>query len=138
MKMLLTTLASFAFLAIAGAQDDAETKKDKAILAGMWKMEVFETADGKVDNLVGAMLTFEGDKLEFKHDDTKKSSYTINPAGKPKEITIKNENGEMNGIYKIEKETLTICICLEPNQARPNEFAAKNPYVLATLKRSKD
>src|SRR5262245_55272379 len=137
MKMLLTTLASFAFLAIAGAQDDAETKKDKAILAGAWKMEVFETAEGKNDDLVGAMLVFEGDKMDFKHkDETKKASYTINAIGKPKEITIKTENAEMNGIYKVDKETLTICICLEPNQARPNEFAAKNPYVLATLKRS--
>src|SRR5438132_13676067 len=117
MKALMTLVVSCAFLAAAGAQDDAASKKDKSVLMGTWKMESFENADGKQDELIGATLTFDGDKIEFKHkDDTKKATYTINPIGKPKEITIKTENAEMQGIYKVDKDMLTISICMEPNQ----------------------
>jgi uncharacterized protein (TIGR03067 family) len=140
MKVLLTVAAGLVFLATAGAQDnDPAIKKDKGILKGTWKFESFETAEGKKDDIDGATLSFDADKIEFKKgDEIRKGTFTINPAGKPKEIDFKADDKDMVGIYKIEKETLTMCVCLEPNQARPGAFAAKEACVLVTLKRLKE
>jgi uncharacterized protein (TIGR03067 family) len=140
MKALLAVTAGFMFLVAASAQDnDAAVKKDKGLLKGLWKFVSFETEEGKKDDFESATLSFDADKIEFKKgDESKTATYTINPAGKPKEIDLKENDKEMQGIYKIDKETLTICICPGPNQTRPNEFAAKNPYVLAKLKRVKE
>src|SRR5438309_423197 len=123
MKALLAGAISLVFLMVAGAQEDAAVKKDKAQLKGLWKFESFETADGKSDAFDGALLVFESEHMEMKkNEDSKKAKYTINPLGQPKEIDVKIDDKDMQGIYKIEKETLTICICPESNQARPNEF----------------
>jgi uncharacterized protein (TIGR03067 family) len=140
MRALLAMATGFVFLVAAGAQDnDAAVKKDKGLLKGTWKFVSFETAEGKQDDFESATLAFDGDKIEFKKgDETKKHTYTINPLGKPKEIDLKVDDKEMQGIYKVDKENLTICICPDGNQARPNEFAAKNQYVLAKLKRAKE
>jgi uncharacterized protein (TIGR03067 family) len=140
MKALLAVAASLVFLVGVGAQDnDTAVKKDKERFKGTWKFESIENAEGKLDDFDSATLSFDGDKLEFKKgDEVKKATFTLNPAGKPKEIDFKSDdNKEMAGIYKFGKDTLTMCICLEPNQARPTEFAAKNASVLAVLKRVK-
>lgn len=123
------------------AQDNDAVKKDKALLKGTWKIDAFETSQGKKDDLQDATLTFEGDKIAFKKgDDTKKGSYSINPAGKPKEIDLKAEDKEeaVLGIYKVDKDTLTLCIAGGPMAVRPTEFEAKDKSVLITLKRVKE
>jgi uncharacterized protein (TIGR03067 family) len=140
MKMLLSGTVGLVFLAAAGVQDtDLAIKKDKASLKGAWKFESFETAEGKKDDIDGATLSFDADKIEYKKgDEIRKGTFTINPAGKPKEIDLKADDKEMLGIYKIVQETLTMCICMEPGQARPAKFAAKDTCVLVTLKRLKE
>ena len=138
MRILLTV--AVVFLVAAGAQDnDAAIKKDKGLLKGTWKFLSFETAEGKVDDVDTATLVFESDKFEFKKgEDIKKGTYSLNPGGKPREVDFKADDKEMPGIYKFEQETLILCVCMDPGQARPNEFAAKNACVLLTLKRAKD
>ena len=137
MKGLLSVAAGLVFLVAVGAQDNEAIKKDKGLFKGTWKFESLETAEAKKDDLDGATLAFDGDKIEFKKgDETKKATFTINPAGTPKEIDLKTEEKEMHGIYKIEKNILTMCIC-DGNEARPNEFAAKNAHALMILKRVK-
>ncbi len=140
MKALLTAAVCLVFLAAAGAQDsDEAVKKEEGLFKGNWKIESFETEQGKNDDLIGATLTFDAKNLEFKKgDDTKKFTITVNPLGKPKEITFKMDDKEHHGIYKIEKEDMTICVCVEANQPRPNEFAAKNMCWLISLKRVKE
>ena len=140
MKALLATAVSLVFL--AGAQnDDAAVKKEKELLAGVWKIASFESQQGKKEDFEGATLEFKADgKAEFtKGGEAKQATYTINPAGKPKEIDLKPEGKDeaMRGIYRLEKDTLTICIVENPNVGRPNEFAAKDNYVVVTLKREK-
>lgn len=137
MKALLATAAGLVFLVAATAQDnDAAIKKDLKQFKGTWQFESLETADGKQDDFEGATLMFDGAKIEFKKgDETKKATFTINPAGKPKEIDIKADDKEMHGIYKFEKSKLTMCIC-EATDARPSEFAAKDTHALITLKRA--
>jgi uncharacterized protein (TIGR03067 family) len=138
MKALMAVFAGLALLVSARAQDEAAVKKDKALFKGTWKFESFETPEGKQEDF-DATLSFDGNKIEFKKgDESKKGTFTLNPAGKPKEIDLKADDKEMPGIYKVDKETLTLCICVEAGQARPSEFAAKNGCVLARLKRLKD
>jgi uncharacterized protein (TIGR03067 family) len=141
MKTLLSC-GAVAFLAIAAmAGGDEAVKKDLKLLEGAWKIDYVEHADGKKEELNDASVTFKGEQLEFKKgNDTKKASIKINPAGKPKEIDIKPEGKEeaMVGIYKFEDAHLKICVTEEPNAARPNEFVAKDRWMLVVLKRAKE
>lgn len=145
MKTVLAAAAGVMMLVtsgvVIGQNDDAAVKKDKELLKGLWKFESVETQQGKKDDFADATLKFAVDgKIEFsKGGESKKATYTINPAGKPKEIDIKPENEETKlGIYRIEKETLVICIAEGNNEARPTEFAAKDKSILVTLKRVKE
>ena len=140
MKSVLAATVALVFFAAAAAQDnDAAIKKEKEQIKGAWKVESVESQEGKQDDANEATLTFAADKLEFKKgNELKKGTFTLNPLGQPKEIDIKADDKEMLGIYKLDKDALTICICPESNQARPSEFAAKNPYLLITLKRVKE
>jgi uncharacterized protein (TIGR03067 family) len=117
--------------------DDA-IKKDLKALEGKWKVESFEDGQGKKQEFEGATLAFKDDNLEFtKDNETKKGKIKVNPAGKPKEIDVMPEGKDdaMLGVYQIDGETLKICITDEPGGARPNEFTAKERWVLVVLKR---
>ena len=142
MKTLLAVAVAASLALVAGAQDEAALKKEKELLKGTWKFESVKSEQGEKEDLANATLTFStDDKVEFKKgDEVKKATYTINPAGKPKEIDLKpvDKDQTMQGIYRLEKDTLVICITEGPNAARPNEFAAKDKNVLVTLKRVKE
>ena len=145
MKNLLAVTVGFVLLtgAVAvGQDDDAAVKKDKELLKGSWKFESVKSAQGEKEDFADAKLEFFTDgKVQFtKGTQQKKATYKINPAGKPKEIDLKPEEKDeaMQGIYRIEKDTLTICICEGQNVARPTEFEAKDKNVLVTLKRVKE
>jgi uncharacterized protein (TIGR03067 family) len=141
MRGLLTLAASFLSMMAAGAQDnDAAVAKDMGLFKGTWNFESFETDQGKQDNMGSATLSFDGGNVEFKKgDETKKGTYTINPAGKPKEIDLKTDTNEhFQGIYKFKQDTLTMCLTKGPDQARPTEFTAGDGRVLMTLKRAKE
>lgn len=145
MKKLLAVTVGFLLLngAMAVGQDDeAAVKKEKELLKGSWKFESVETQEGKKDDFADAKLEFFTDgKVHFtKGGKQKKATYKINPAGKPKEIDLKPEEKDdaMQGIYRIDKDTLTICICEGQNVARPTAFEAKDKNVLVTLKRVKE
>jgi uncharacterized protein (TIGR03067 family) len=143
-------LASFAacLLIAFAAQggDDAALKKEKAALQGLWKIVSVETPNGKKDDFDGATLDFnkDGKNLTFtKGNETKKGTYKLNPAGKPKEIDISPSDDNqktMEGIYVIEKNTLKICLCPEGSgDGRPTEFVVKDgkKHVLMTAERAK-
>jgi len=144
MKKLLAVTVGFLLLngVTAVGQDDEAVKKDKELLKGTWKFESVKSAQGEKEDFGDAKLEFFTDgKIQFtKGGDQKKATYKINPAGKPKEIDLKPEDKDeaMQGIYRIEKDTLTICITEGQNAARPTEFEAKDKNVLVTLKRVKE
>ena len=84
-------LASFSAVLIAAltAQggDDAAQKKEKAALQGKWKVVSWETEGAKDPDYVGATFEFakDGKSVTFIHNDkTTKSTFKLNPAGKPK------------------------------------------------------
>ena len=141
-------LASFAaglFVALtAYAGDEAAQKKEKSALQGMWKITSLETNKGKDANAVGAVLEFDqdGKNLTYAHNgETKKGTFKLNPAGKPKEIDISpaDENKTFEGIYQIDKSTLKICLAPDAGDGRPTEFAVKDTknYVLIVLEKAK-
>jgi len=140
-------LASFALILLVGlhaqAGDDAQ-KKEKAALQGVWKIVKFETPKGQDDNIVNATLEFDKDGKNIiftRENESKKGTFKINPAGKPKEIDISpsDENKTFEGIYEIKGKTLKICLCPDGNDRRPTEFAIKDgkKYVLMTLEKTK-
>jgi uncharacterized protein (TIGR03067 family) len=146
MKALGLTAFAAALLVALAAQggDDAALKKEKAALQGLWKIKIFETPDGKKDDLEGATLEFDkdGKNITFtKGSETKKGTYKLNPAGTPKEIDIirDEDNVTMEGVYQIEKATLKICLCTQGGDGRPSEVAIKEgkKYVLITLEKAK-
>jgi uncharacterized protein (TIGR03067 family) len=148
MKMLgLPSFAACLFVTLAAqGGDDAVLKKEKAALQGIWKIVDVEGPNGKQNDLEGATLEFDKDGKNItltKGDKTKKGTFKLNPAGKPKEIDITppdDNTKTMEGIYMIEKNTLKICICHEgSSDGRPSEFAVKDgkKHVLITLERAK-
>ena len=131
----------FGTLAVQGGEE-AALKKEQAALQGVWKITIFETSLGKKDEVVGATMEFDkdGKNLTFLiGNDTKKGTFKINPAGKPKEIdiTVEGEDKTFEGIYEIDKATLKICIAPNTGDGRPNEFATKDgkSFVLITLEK---
>jgi uncharacterized protein (TIGR03067 family) len=142
MKTLLAVGVSGIFALLAVAQDEGAVKKEMELFKGTWKFESVEGEGGKKEDLGDATLTFSNDgKVEFKKgNDAKKATYKINPAGKPKEIDLKPDDKDesMQGIYRLEKDTLVICIVEGANAARPTEFAAQGRNMLVTLKRLKE
>lgn len=140
-------LASFAaglFVVLTAQAGDDAQKKEKAALQGTWKILSFENNQGKDTNFEGATIEFDkdGKNLTFSKDgQAKKGTFTLNPTGKPKEIDIKpgDENKTFEGIYRIEKDKLTLCLAPESGDGRPSEFALKDGknYVLVTLEKAK-
>ena len=140
----LTCAASLVLVLTAQAGDDAAQKKDKAALQGMWKVISLENAQGKDAGAEGAMIEFDKDGKTMTYTqqgNTKKGTYTLNPAANPKEIDIKaiDENKTFEAIYKVEKDSLKLCLAAEPGDGRPSEFATKEgkSYVLVTMERAK-
>ena len=139
--LAVTGLVLFTGGLAIGQNDEAALKKEKEILKGLWKIESFESQQGNKDDFVGATLDFKIDgNIEFTKDgDTKKATYTLNPAGKPKELDLRPEGKDesMLAIYRVEKDMLTICIVEGQGAARPNAFEAKDRNVVVKLKRVK-
>jgi uncharacterized protein (TIGR03067 family) len=93
-----------------------------------------EVKEAKLVFAAGGKLTAKLPKGE------KGGTYKLGPAKKPKAITITTENGgTFLGIYKLERDTLTVCLGDENDNDRPTEFASKEgtKVVLVVLKREK-
>ena len=145
MKTLGFTSFAVGLLVVLTAQggDDAQ-KKDKAAIEGAWKIVSFETNKGKDANFEGAMLDFDkdGKALNFtRNGETKKGSFKINAAAKPKEIDIKpgDEDKTFEGIYELDKNKLKLCLAPDAGDGRPGEFALKDGknFLLILLERAK-
>ena len=144
MKTVMTSAALIFVLATGSAlaqNPDEAVKKDQALLKGTWQLASIETEQGKKDDVPGTNIIFTGDKvIQFvKEGETAKGTYTINPAGKPKELnfTVEGKDVTVLGIYRVDKDMLTICFADGPNRGRPKEFAGKDRQVVMSLKRVK-
>jgi RNA polymerase sigma factor (sigma-70 family) len=139
----------FAYHLLATEADAKKTDKDN--IQGTWKVEsvTMNGQDPKGDEgerVKKSTYEITADKMLVKfNDESRPSTYTLDPAAKPKmiDITYQGEGGgkgeTMPAIYKLEGDTLTICCPCARQTERPTEFVSKegSDTILLVLKRVK-
>jgi uncharacterized protein (TIGR03067 family) len=137
-------LVALALVAGAPAKKDPPPKEPPS-LVGEWVAES-GTRGGKPDNPEpGTAITFTADgKVLLKEGADRKpeeGTYKADPKKKPAEIDIvppaTDKGPTIIGIYKLEGDTLTLCITMGGD--RPKEFAspAGSEIMMITCKRAK-
>jgi RNA polymerase sigma-70 factor (ECF subfamily) len=112
-------------------------QKDEEKILGTWALVSAEAGGKKVpeEKVKEARLVFAaGGKWtgKFPKGD-QEGTYKLDPARKPKEITFTGQEGKTQpGVYKLDGDTLTICINEEGNE-RPTEFASKEGTKLTLI-----
>jgi RNA polymerase sigma factor (sigma-70 family) len=128
---------------VAAGKDADQKDEDKIVCT--WAIVSAERAGQKVPEEL-----FKEDKWIFATDGEMtaefngkehRGTYKLDPAKKPKEITITTNDGKTQpSIYKLDGDTLTICMGDEDlGTGRPTEFATKEgtKVILFVLKREK-
>jgi uncharacterized protein (TIGR03067 family) len=134
---------------ISSADEPKVAVKDKEALQGLWQAVQLE-ANGKKapDEAVTAFqIQIDANHLVFNPaTDNRKHTYVIDSDAKPKSIDLTPAGGPEKGkqlpcaIYKLEDDTLTICIDKEGKAGkRPTEFrtTAGDGFSLFTLEKLK-
>lgn len=148
--MLLATALGLFLLAPAGSaapkpKDDA--KDDLKKLEGDWKFTTWVSNGNDLPQelLEIAKWSVKGDKYTFEMGENKEEgTIKLDSAKKPAKIDLDikdgNDKGKAQpGIYKIEGDTITICLARPGNKDRPTEFSGKGEdgHILVTIKRLK-
>ena len=138
----LTLAFTAASLLAAPAPDKKDpTKEDQEKIQGTWKVESGEFGGAKnPDELLKIQLVFSGEKIVSKSGDAekKKGTFQLDATPKIKTIDFRTDDQLVHGIYKLDGDTLTICLD-ESGEARPAEFVSKagSKVALVVLKRVK-
>ena len=146
--MQLSALFLVVSLTLGGDVTEA-IRKDKASLQGVWKVtsSVSKGEKSTPDEIKDLALLFRGDGIAVReggqtHDNF---SYLLDPTKKIKAIDLILKAGPQKGrvdrgIYKLDGDTLTICIQSNKDEPRPNEFQspAGSQLWLIVLQRSKE
>jgi uncharacterized protein (TIGR03067 family) len=135
---LLVTLA----LAVgAPALKPGPTAPAAPTLVGEWAVASW-VADGQPEPCAGRTLTFVAGGAFVAHQDGEHQgagTYTCDPKKGPAEVDMAEDglDGPRKGIWKLDGDTLTLCVCGDLKGGRPPAFAAPqgSDCVLLTLKR---
>jgi uncharacterized protein (TIGR03067 family) len=124
------------------ASEKKEAPREEEKILGTWVITSAERGNVAQDRFKDLKATFTADGKWITHlpDGDREGAYKLNTAKKPKEIDLVNAKGNtMLGIYKLEKDALTICLGEEDTDERPTEFASKEGtrVVLLVLQREK-
>jgi uncharacterized protein (TIGR03067 family) len=134
-------LVAVGLLFAADAKDKDETDDDR--IKGTWLLETEEEAGG-VRHAEGKKIavTFAAEgkgKVVYGIGDREDREFTfqLDATRKPKEITLTGPGETLNGIYKLDGDTLTVCLGQTDGVERPREFATRegDRLVLVVLKR---
>ena len=153
MRALFSLLLAAGLLGVTVAQDkpakDDAAKTELAKFAGEWQaVQIINDGQEGVpeEELKELKLTIKGNKRVLKVGDEVKaeSTFTLDPAKKPKEITITvNSEGPLKGkklagIYELTDDTHTIVLNLKGDD-RPKKLESKEDsgYLLQKFKRVK-
>ncbi|MBC8874602.1 MAG: TIGR03067 domain-containing protein [Planctomycetes bacterium] len=149
LRMLVTLLVGLPFAGFIQAEGDNQGKHE---LQGSWDLQRI-VLDGKPFpvQVKEVKFIFSKDRLTIVPPDENAESFprqtlsfTLHPETNPKSIDTTNLDGStkgmtLAGIYKIEGDSLTVCIATESGAARPKSFESKEGSKLAvyTLQRAK-
>ena len=124
---------------------EKEVKDEEAIL-GSWKVVTFDVGpvvDIPAEKVANMRYTFEKDGRLVSLTGSKEElivSYTLDATVTPKAIDLKYPSCTFLGIYKLDGDTLTLCVHQVTKSVRPTEFKPDSDkyHALITLKRVKD
>ncbi|HEX4608681.1 MAG TPA: TIGR03067 domain-containing protein [Urbifossiella sp.] len=132
-----------------GAPALTADEKTDSPFQGTWDVVKLEQTGEKLDDFIKdsrPTMVFAGDKYTFTAgDDVEKGTFKLNPKAKTPtidyDITEGTHKGKRQlGIYKLDGDTLTLCLAEEGAKARPTKFGTAEDapeYVMFTLKRRK-
>src|SRR5262245_32784319 len=142
----MQTVVWIGLVAVLGAPGPKEDpKKDAPTLVGEW-VPTTALRGGKPDMPpAGTSITFTGDgKVLLKEGNQGKAeegTYTTDPKKDPPEIDItppdKGKGAPVIGIYKLEKDTLTLCLIMGTDRPKKFESPDGSEIMLITLSRVK-
>jgi uncharacterized protein (TIGR03067 family) len=117
---------------------------DSKLIQGVWQVIHFEQEGEKPissDKLKEMTYRFAMNKIAISYKGRAlEGIFTLNPKTKPKSIDFIHNDRTEPGIYKLEKNQLTICmVAVKGNLKRPIDFATKkgSKTMLVVLERSK-
>lgn len=128
----LTSISAHCYgLATTEEAPQAEVKKAQSPIEGTWvATDSWDGVDKEED--LAIRLEFKGDKVIANFEgDSEIAGYTIDP--KKQQIIITSENEIIKGIYKIEKDILTLCYNSE-NEGFPETFEIGEDKAVILLK----
>jgi uncharacterized protein (TIGR03067 family) len=131
--------------AVAGKQDVVfaalRPSTGAQTLVGRWQVVSYRARGVDSEDTRGLVTTFTENKMITRNQHgVGEVTYTIDPRKDPKEISTRSrgpftdpDQTYMRGIYRLEGDTLTICIAL-PGEKRPATFDSKK-HVLVVYRR---
>ena len=148
MRTLIVTLALLLILPLAAPGGD-QVPDHKAIQGSWTVLEAIH--HGKAtpkEKLKGVVVTFKGDQMETKVEDTsRKGTFKLDATKTPKAIDLSRGKDHSIGIYSLEGDTLKLCFVAQkkdkdgkaPLLKRPATFEStpENRQELVILRRMK-
>jgi uncharacterized protein (TIGR03067 family) len=140
------TLLALVLAVAAPVTKDKEPPKKEPTIVGEWAGEKAEAAGMALPVPVGGMtMEFKGDGTLVIKDAGKppeEARYTADPKKEPAEIDLTppaagGKVEKLAGIYKVEGDTLTLCLAAVGERPKKFESAAGAPTILMTFKRAK-